>query len=321
MAFNDDITDSLFLHILGIITTMTLVVEALNKLYKFCAIHFFDSPVHLVKFGKWAIVTGSTDGIGKAIARELAKRGINIFLISRNLEKLSKVAAEVERAYNVETKILVFDFTNFDHSSGTGDPYNVISQAMKDLDVGIMVNNVGMAAGGANVFHKSQKSGDDQSKSVSNVIHCNASSRVKMMELVLPSMITRKRGLIINISSMSAALVSPILATYAATKRFDDTLSVSLAQEYRKHGIIIQSIQPGFVQTNMTEPLGSSANLFFPTATTYVHHMMKTIGKFDWTNGYWPHTISRWLIMLVPEHITSRAIIRKITELGEKLRT
>ncbi|XP_039259239.2 very-long-chain 3-oxoacyl-CoA reductase-like [Styela clava] len=320
MAFENVITDGSFFYVFGIISMIAMVFEALNKLYKFCVIHFFDSPEDLVKFGKWAIVTGSTDGIGKAIALELAKRKINIFLISRNLEKLKRVAEEIERSYKVETKILVFDFTNFDHSLGSGDPYNVISDAMKDLDVGIMVNNVGMPTGGVDVFHKSQKPGEALSKSVSNLIHCNASSRVKMMELVLPSMIVRKKGLIINISSMSAALVSPILTTYAATKRFDDTLSVSLAQEYKKHGIIIQSIQPGFVLTNMTEPLGSSASLFSPTAETYVHHMMKTIGKSDWTNGYWPHNISRWLIAVVPEDMMSRFMFKKSMEAGEKLK-
>nr|XP_039267033.1 very-long-chain 3-oxoacyl-CoA reductase-A-like [Styela clava] len=321
MAFSDVIIHSSFFCMFGIITVIALIFETLNKSYKFYVTHFLDSSVDFAKFGKWAIVTGSTDGIGKAIAHELAKRRINIFLISRNLEKLTKVAEEIERAYKVETKILVFDFTNFDHSPGSGDPYNVISEAIKDLDVGIMVNNVGMPTGGVDVFHKSQKPGETLSKTISNLIHCNASSRVKMMELVLPSMIARKIGLIINISSMSAAFACPVLNTYAATKRFDDTLSVSLGQEYRKHGVIIQSIQPGFVQTNMTKPLGSSTNLIFPTATTYVHHMMKTIGKSDCTNGYWAHTISLWLTMLIPEDIPARAMFKNFMKIGKRLKS
>nr|XP_039259239.1 very-long-chain 3-oxoacyl-CoA reductase-like [Styela clava] len=321
MASSDVITDSSIFHIFGIITVLALIFEALNRSYKFWVTHFFDSPVDLAQFGKWAIVTGSTDGIGKAIAHELAKRKINIFLISRSLEKLTKVAEEIERSYKVETKILVFDFTNFDHLPGSGDPYSVISDAMKNLEVGIMVNNVGMPTGRIDVFHKSQKPGEALSKSISNQIHCNASSRVKMMELVLPSMIARKIGLIINISSMSAAFVSPILATYAAAKRFDDTLSVSLAQEYRKHGIIIQSIRPGFVLTNMTEPLRSTPDLTFPTATNYVHHMMRTIGKTNWTNGYWPHTILGSIITTAPESMTSRFMFKKSMQAGDKLRS
>ena len=67
--------------------------------------------VNLKKYGPWAIVTGCTDGIGKAYAEQLAKRGINIVLISRSLDKLQDQAKQIKEKYSVETKVIAADFT------------------------------------------------------------------------------------------------------------------------------------------------------------------------------------------------------------------
>ncbi|VDP94973.1 unnamed protein product [Echinostoma caproni] len=71
----------------------------------------FSKRHNLKKAGEWAIVTGATDGIGKAYAQELARDGLNIMLISRNMEKLESVAKEIQDAHNVKTKVVQCDFT------------------------------------------------------------------------------------------------------------------------------------------------------------------------------------------------------------------
>lgn len=71
----------------------------------------FSKRKGLKKAGEWAIVTGATDGIGKAYANELARDGLNIMLISRNSEKLDAVASQIREAYNVKTKVVQCDFT------------------------------------------------------------------------------------------------------------------------------------------------------------------------------------------------------------------
>ncbi|VDN15264.1 unnamed protein product [Dibothriocephalus latus] len=73
--------------------------------------HLLSKRKDLKKAGDWAIVTGSTDGIGKAFAHELARDGLNVLLISRSTEKLINVASEIESLFKVKTKIFLADFT------------------------------------------------------------------------------------------------------------------------------------------------------------------------------------------------------------------
>ena len=91
----------------------------------------------LRKYGEWVVVTGATDGIGKQYARQLAKQGFKVVLISRTKEKLEAVAKEIEDDFNVEVRIICFDFTK---TTGC----NEIEKVIDYLDVGILINNVGM---------------------------------------------------------------------------------------------------------------------------------------------------------------------------------
>nr|XP_039259697.1 very-long-chain 3-oxoacyl-CoA reductase-like [Styela clava] len=304
------------LYAFGYFSLLYLTVKSCYGLYTFLVTYVTDSPINFKKLGRWAVVTGATDGIGRAIADQLAHRGINIFLISKNQEKLKNVAREIEELYNVETKFLKFNFIRFDTINSVS-PYDSISQAVQNLDVGILVNNVGMPAGDVKEFHLSHGPNQTLSIASNNQIHCNASSRAKMTEIILPGMVARKRGLVVNISSMSASHPHPIVSTYAASKRFDDTLSIGLANEYRKHGIVIQSIQPGFVFTNLTKVVIKNANLAVPNAATFARHMMKTLGKADVTSGYWVHAIVRWFYMSLPEGNLARSLRRTFKAFGE----
>lgn len=96
--------------------------------------------------GSWAVVTGSTDGIGKAFAMELASRGFNLVLISRNIDKLNATAKEVQakgksNGHNVQTRVLVFDFCD----DTSLEAYKALYEKISNLDISVLVNNVGMA--------------------------------------------------------------------------------------------------------------------------------------------------------------------------------
>merc|ERR1719450_829776 len=97
----------------------------------------FGVKKDLKKYGSWAVVTGATDGIGKAIAKQLAKRGINIVLISRSSDKLTTVAEELV-TFNVQVKTITYDFSDANN-------YGQIAEEIEDLDIGILVNNVGIS--------------------------------------------------------------------------------------------------------------------------------------------------------------------------------
>nr|XP_020827370.1 testosterone 17-beta-dehydrogenase 3 isoform X3 [Phascolarctos cinereus] len=118
--------------------------------------------------GEWAVITGAGDGIGKAYSYELAKRGLNIVMISRTLEKLQEVAKEIEQATGSHVKIIQADFTK-------DDIYENIKENLQGLEIGILVNNVGMFH---NYFPCHFLNEPDE---VQNLIHCNISSVVKVV--------------------------------------------------------------------------------------------------------------------------------------------
>ncbi len=102
-------------------------------------IYFFSVQVNIAAtYGGWAVVTGSTDGIGKEYAHAIAKRGMNVVLISRNETKLRAVADEISRSSGVTVKWIVADFT------GGRETIAQIELELKKYEVGLLVNNVGV---------------------------------------------------------------------------------------------------------------------------------------------------------------------------------
>lgn len=124
-----------------------LVRYTLPWLYRnFIGPYLFGATFNFKQYGEWAIVTGGSDGIGKAFVGELAKKGMNVVLISNSPHDLESVAQTIQKKYKVKTLTINVDFTK-----GTG-VYNVIQQKIKDLDVGLLVNNVGIGYPGRDSY-------------------------------------------------------------------------------------------------------------------------------------------------------------------------
>lgn len=114
-----------------------------------------------------------------------------------------------------------------------------------------------------------------------------------MTRLVLPRMVERKKGAILNISSASAMYPVPLLTIYSASKAFVDYFSRGLQAEYKSRGIIIQSVLPFFVATKLSKI--RRATLDKPTPERYVAAELNTVGLQSQTNGYLPHAIIGWV--------------------------
>ena len=204
---------------------------------------------------------------------------MNIILVSRTLSKLQTVAKEIEETFNVETAVIDVDFT-----SGP-EIYNKIKERVKSKEIGVLVNNVGISNKAPDMFLESP----DREQLIQDIIRCNITSVSMMCSIVLPQMVQRQKGIIINISSLCALLVSGEIALYAASKAFVHKFTQDLTAEYEHQGIIIQSVLPGPVATNMTNI--KNGNLFAPKAKTYVSSAIKTVGFAEYTTGYFPHSL------------------------------
>ncbi|XP_043835296.1 testosterone 17-beta-dehydrogenase 3 [Dromiciops gliroides] len=238
--------------------------------------------------GEWAVITGAGDGIGKAYSYELAKRGLNIVMISRTLEKLQAVAKEIEQTTGSHVKIIQADFTK-------DDIYENIKENLQGLEIGILVNNVGMIY---NYLPCHFLSGSDE---VQNLIHCNISSVVKMTRLTLRGMEIRRKGLILNLSSGVGRFPWPLYSIYSSTKAFVCMFSKALQAEYKEKGIIIQVLTPYSISTSMTKHL--NPNLITKTADEFVKESLDFVAVGDETCGCLAHEILAHLIDLIPSWI------------------
>jgi len=189
------------------ILILLLIGRLLLGIYR----HFLRPAKNLKNYGSWAVVTGATDGIGLALAKELAKKKINIFLIARNPVKLKEVSKEIEEKYQVETQCLEIDFLKFDESK-----QDQVKQAVSNLEIGILINNVGMSYPFPNYFNEIEP------QLVDSLIELNVQSTVRMTRIFLPLMEKRRKGAIVNMSSASSLFPAPLLTQYSATKAFVD---------------------------------------------------------------------------------------------------
>lgn len=249
------------------------------------------SGVKPTNFGKWVVITGATDGIGKALGFQFAKAGMSVVLISRTASKLDAVAAEIKEKYpDAEVKTLAIDYSNFDQAA-IGKVKALLESIKGEL--GILVNNVGMSYSFPQFFH--ELSDED----VDNLMTLNVRSTTVMTRLVLPAMVENKKGAVLNIGSFAGLFPNPLLAEYCASKAYVEKLSSSLATEYAGKGIVFQCHVPLYVVSKLSKFKRASFNI--PSADTYAAKVVKSLGNGQQVvSAHLPHRLITAFIAYVP---------------------
>src|SRR6204780_3550991 len=190
----------------------------------------------LAMTGKKAIVTGASEGIGKAITQVLAREGVDVAICARRKEPLEATAAEIAKATGGKIRASAADLTN------PADAENFIKQAHKALGrIDILVNNAGSAPGGV-IEHLSE---DDWA----SALQLKFMGYVRCMKHVLPIMQKQKKGRVVNLIGNDGVKVSYWEIAPGAANAAGQNLTISLASQYGKDNISFVAVNPGPVRT------------------------------------------------------------------------
>ncbi|MFI0409475.1 SDR family NAD(P)-dependent oxidoreductase [Actinomadura sp. 3N508] len=186
-----------------------------------------------------ALVTGASSGIGESFARLLAGRGTDLVIVARRADRLDVLARELVERYRVAVEVLAADLTD--------PPQRAEVEGRLIADpVELLVNNAGYGAFGAFA--------DAPLDTQLAQVELNVTALVRLTHAVLPGMVERARGGVLNVASMSGFAPSPGSATYGATKAYVASFSESLHSELAGKGVHVTALCPGFTRTDDEVP-------------------------------------------------------------------
>jgi len=193
--------------------------------------------------GKWALVTGASAGIGKALAEELAAGGTRLILTARRRDRLEELAKRLRSEFQIQAEIFEADLSK---PSATQEIFNFTQE--KGIAVDLLINNAGFGQFGELTTVDTQR--------LLDMVQVNCTAVLHLTRLFLPSMIARRRGDVLIVASTASFQAVPYISTYAATKVFDLYLAEGLAEEMKPHGIRVCALCPGTTESEFHEVAG-----------------------------------------------------------------
>lgn len=189
--------------------------------------------------GKRALITGGSRGLGKAVALALAEQGVNVAITGRSEESLKPVVEEIKQK-GVKAAYATFDVTKKE------EVFSALAQLQKDFGTfDILINNAGIAAFGE-ILEMDENLWED-------IVKTNLFGPYYVVKAVVPSMVEKKSGDVINISSTAGLKGSAKTSSYSASKFGLIGLSESMMQEMRKHNVRVTTLTPSTIATDMAE--------------------------------------------------------------------
>lgn len=192
---------------------------------------------------KYALITGATSGIDAAFAKKYAGFGYNLIITGRRVEKINQLAEEIRNRYCVEVEVIIAELS---------DENNVkaLAEKIKDKEIHVLVNNAGFG------YNALFQNGDIEI--CKNMVNVHVLTPMYLMHELLPGMIMRGCGTIINVSSEGAYIVAPKNAVYTGTKSFLKSFTEALYFDLIGTGVKVQALCPGLTKTDFHEKMGMS---------------------------------------------------------------
>jgi short-subunit dehydrogenase len=194
--------------------------------------------------GKTALITGASSGIGFQYAEEFARRGANVILVARRESQLNKLAAQLKKDFGVEAHVIAMDLATLDAGKNL---MQTLANGKHDVD--ILVNNAGFGTGG-------RLENEDRDR-VQKEIILNVATLTDLTAAILPSLLKKNAGAIVNIASTASYQAVPGMAVYAATKAYVRSFTEAVWGEVEDTNVKVLTVSPGATATEFFEVAGS----------------------------------------------------------------
>lgn len=212
------------------------------------------------KYGKWALVTGASAGIGLEFAHQLAAQGLNLILVARRGDVLSRHAKTLSQKHNIETLPIARDLTD-------EGAVEALHAELADKDIGLVVMNAGIETTG----HFTKTSLQQHAK----LETLNIGVPMRMSRLFGEDLVKRRRGGLIFLSSLFGYQGVPMVANYAASKAYILTLGEALNVEMKPFGVDVLVLSPGLTNTEMPSQMPINFNKV-PMLISSPSHVVRT---------------------------------------------
>lgn len=235
------------------------------------------------KYGNWALITGASSGIGKAFSKYLAGLGMDLILVARNEKKLENLGKELKNKYNIDCLSIPLDLTkeNF---------IEELNESVGSREVGILINNAGYGSSGNFT--------EIDTRHEIDMVKLNCLAPIILTHHFSKQMLERKKGAIIFLGSVAGLTPIPMMATYSATKAFNEFMGSSLWYELKQHNIDVLSLNPGGTKTGFQRIANTTTGPFVRLPEDVVHTAFKALGKKPSVVDGYPNKVTAFLSKL-----------------------
>ena len=253
------------------------------------------------RYGPWALVAGASAGLGAEFATQLAERGLNLVLIARRKELLDELGAKLMHDFSIQVRTLQLDLACDDIGS-------VVAEATSDIDVGLLVYNAAISMIGLYFETALQDH--------LNEIAVNCRAPLTLAYILGQRMLSRRRGGIILMSSLSSAQGSALISNYAATKAYNRLLAEGLWEELRTQGVDVLACcasavsTPGYLASTSHHSGRISVSAMTPLAV--VAETVAALGKQPIVIPGWTNRLANVLMQRFLPHKTAIKLMGRV---------